>query len=91
MSNKEVREKYGVPKNAIISNWIKNKGKLLKVLTIFSNKHKKTKESNCADINNVVFNGLFNQHGLPLSAPQLLIFLYYFAVIFVFLCFIIKV
>ena len=42
LSNKDVAEKYGVPKNTILT-WIKNKSKYFAALEQSSNKRKKTK------------------------------------------------
>ena len=54
-SNKEIAEKYGVPKNTV-STWVKNKEKLFAaLLETSSNKRKKIRESNYADVDNVVF------------------------------------
>ena len=62
ISNKNVAEKYGVPKNTV-STWLKNKGKLFTALEKSSNKRKKLRESNYPDIDNVVCNWLLSQRG----------------------------
>ena len=49
ISNKNVAEKYGVPKNTV-STWLKNKEKLFTALEKSSNKRKKVRESNYPDI-----------------------------------------
>ena len=48
ISNKNVTEKYGVPKNTV-STWLKNKEKRFTALEKFSNKRKKVRESNYPD------------------------------------------
>ena len=62
ISNKNVAEKYGVPKNTV-STWLKNKEKLFTALKKFSNKPKKVGESNHPDIDNVVFKWSLSQRG----------------------------
>ena len=62
ISNKNVTEKYGVPKNTV-SSWLKKKEKLFTALKKFSNKPKKVGESNFPDINNVVFKCSLSQRG----------------------------
>ena len=62
ISNKNVAEKYGVPKNTV-STWLKNKEKLFTALEKSSNKRKKVRESNYPDIDNVVFKWFLSQRG----------------------------
>ena len=62
ISNKNVAEKYGVPKKTV-STWLKNKEKLFTALEKFSNKRKKVREINYPDIDNVVFKWLLSQRG----------------------------
>ena len=62
ISNKNVGEKYGVPKN-FVSTWLNNKEKLLTALKKSSNKRKKFRESNYPDIDNVVFKWFLSQRG----------------------------
>ena len=54
MSNKEVAEKYGVPKNTI-STWLKNKDKYRAASDKSSNKRKKLRESDYERVDKVVF------------------------------------
>ena len=54
LSNKEVAEKHGVPKNNILT-WAKNKEKYFTALGKSPNKRKKLRESDNEKINNVVF------------------------------------
>ena len=61
-SNKNVAEKYGVPKNTV-STWLKNRGKLFTALEKSSSKRKKVRESNYTDIDNVVFKWFLSQRG----------------------------
>ena len=60
ISNKNVAERYGVPKNTI-STWLKNK--VFTALEKSSNKRKKVRESNYPDIDNVVFKWFLSQRG----------------------------
>ena len=62
ISNKNVAEKYGVPKNTV-STWLKNKEKHFTSLKKSSNKRKKVRESNYPDTNNVVFKWFLSQRG----------------------------
>ena len=62
ISNKNVAEKYGVPKNTV-STWLKNKEKLFTALEKSLNKRKKVRESNYPDIDNVVFKWFLSQRG----------------------------
>ena len=62
ISNKDVAEKYGVPKNTV-STWLKNKEKLFTALEKSSNKRKKVRESNYPDIENIVFKWFLSQRG----------------------------
>ena len=62
ISNKNVAEKYGVSKNTV-STWRKNKEKRFTALEKSSNKHKKVRESNYPDIDNVVFKWFLSQRG----------------------------
>ena len=62
ISNKNVEEKHGVPKNTV-STWFKTKEKLFTVLEKSSNKRKKVRESNYPDIDNVVFKWFLSQRG----------------------------
>ena len=62
ISNKNVEEKHGVPKNTV-STWLKTKEKLFTVLEKSSNKRKKVRESNYPDIDNVVFKWFLYQTG----------------------------
>ena len=62
ISNKNVAEKYGVPKKTV-STWFKNKEKLFTALEKSSNKRKKVREINYPDIDNVVFKWLLSQRG----------------------------
>ena len=62
ISNKNVAEKYGVPKNNV-STWFKNKEKLFTALEKSSNKRKKVRESNYPDIDNVGFKWFLSQRG----------------------------
>ena len=62
ISNKNVAEKYGVPKKTV-STWLKNKEKLFTALEKSSNKRKKVREINYPDIDNVVFKWLLSQRG----------------------------
>ena len=54
MSNKEVAEKYDVPKNTI-STWLKNKNKYRADSDKSSNKRKKLRESDYERVDKVVF------------------------------------
>ena len=54
ISNKNVAEKYGMPKNTV-STWLKDKEKFFTALKKSSNKRKQVRESNYPDIDNVVF------------------------------------
>ena len=62
ISNKNVAEKYGVPKNTV-STWLKNKEKVFIALKKSSNKRKKVRGSNYPDIDNVVFKWFLSQRG----------------------------
>ena len=62
ISNKNVAEKYGVPKNTVLT-WLENKEKLFNALEKSSNKRKKVRESNYPDIDNVVFKWFLSQRG----------------------------
>ena len=62
ISNKNVAEKYGAPKNTV-STWLKSKEKLFTALEKSSNKRKKVRESNYPDIDNVVFKWFLSQRG----------------------------
>ena len=62
ISNRNVAEKYGVSKNTV-STWRKNKEKRFTALEKSSNKHKKVRESNYPDIDNVVFKWFLSQRG----------------------------
>ena len=62
ISNKNVAENYGVPKNTV-STWLKNKERLFTALERSSNKRKKVMESNYPDIDNVVFKCFLSQRG----------------------------
>ena len=62
ISNKNVAQKYGVPKNNV-STWLKSKEKLFTALEKSSNKRKKVRESNYPDIDNVVFKWFLSQRG----------------------------
>ena len=62
ISNKNVAEKYGVPKNTV-SNWLENKEKFFTVLEKSSNKRKRVRESNYPDIDNVAFKWFLSQRG----------------------------
>ena len=62
ISNKNVAEKYGVPKNTV-STWLKNKEKRFTALEKSSNKRKKVRESNYPDKDNVVFKWFLSQRG----------------------------
>ena len=62
ISNKNVAEKYGVPKNTV-STWLRNKEKLFTALEKSSNKRKEVRESNYPDIDNVVFKWFLSQRG----------------------------
>ena len=62
ISNKNITEKYGVPKNTV-STWLKNKEKLFTAFEKSSNKRKKVKESNYPDIDTVIFKRFLSQRG----------------------------
>ena len=62
ISNKNVAEKYEVPKN-IVSTWLKNKEKLFTTFEKSSGKRKKVRESNYPDIDNVIFRWFLSQRG----------------------------
>ena len=61
ISNKNVAEKYGAPKNTV-STWLKSKEKLFTASEKSSNKLKKVRESNYPDIGNV-FKWFLSQRG----------------------------
>ena len=60
--NKNVEEKYGMPKNTV-STWLQNKEKLITKLEKSSNKREKARESNYPDIDNVVPEFFSSQRG----------------------------
>ena len=62
VSNKNVAEKYGLPKNTV-STGFKIKEKLFTALEKSSNKRKKVRENNYPDIDNVVFKWFLSQRG----------------------------
>ena len=62
ISNKNVAEKYGVPKNTVCT-WLENKEKLFTALEKSSNKRKKVRESNYPDIENAFFKWFLSQRG----------------------------
>ena len=66
ISNKNVAEKYGVLKKTV-STSLKNKEKLFTALEKSSNKHKKIRESNYPDIDNVVFKWFLSQRGKSIA------------------------
>ena len=72
ISNKDVAEKYGVPKNTV-STWVKNKEKLLSALEKSSCKRRKIRESNYADVDNVVFKWFLSQRSKSIPIDGTLI------------------
>ena len=72
ISNKNVAEKYGVPKNTV-STWLKNKEKLFTTLEKSSNKRKKVRESNYPHIDNIVLKWFLSQRGKSIPIDGTLI------------------
>ena len=54
LCNKEAAAKYRAPKNTVFA-WVKNKAKLFITLEQCSNKRKKLRETDCKQVDDVVF------------------------------------